>query len=214
LSGSSTRLAHHFDDLGQQKEATTLGMWAFLITEVLFFGGLFAGYAQYRSSYPEVFASGSHHLDITLGAINTVVLIASSLTMAMGVHAAQIDKRKRTVLFLVLTIVLGLVFLGIKGVEYTHKYHEGLVPGQGFVFEEGAQREAMMFFSFYFLMTGMHAVHMIIGVVLVAIIAFMAWRGRYSPQYYGPVEVTGLYWHFVDIVWIFLFPLLYLLGRH
>jgi cytochrome c oxidase subunit III len=189
-------------------------MWAFLITEILFFGGLFAGYAQYRSSYPGVFASGSHHLDITLGAINTVVLIASSLTMAIAVHAAQTERRRRTVLFLVLTIVLGLVFLGIKGVEYTHKYHEGLVPGQSFVFEQGAEREAMMFFAFYFLMTGMHAVHMIIGVVLVAIIAFMAWRGRYSREYYGPVEVTGLYWHFVDIVWIFLFPLLYLLGRH
>jgi len=213
LSEASSPLAHHFDDLKQQKEATTLGMWAFLVTEILFFGGLFAGYAEYRNRFPEAFAAGSHHLDIVLGTINTAVLIASSLTMAMGVHAAQLGKRKKITVFLLLTVVLGLVFLAIKAVEYTHKYHEGLIPGPGFGLQ-GADRQQMIFFAFYFLMTGMHALHMVIGVVLVTLIAWLAWRRRYSPEYYGPVEVTGLYWHFVDIVWIFLFPLLYLIGRH
>ena len=212
MSESSTPLAHQFDDLRQQKEASTLGMWAFLITEILFFGGLFAGYAEYRARYPEAFAAGSHHLDVVLGAINTAVLIASSLTMALGVRAAQLGKRKTIVVFLALTVLLGLAFLGIKSVEYTHKFHESLVPGPNFAFDGPPQ--AQLFFSFYFAMTGMHALHMVIGVVLVSLIAFFAWRGRYSPTYYGPVEVTGLYWHFVDIVWIFLFPLLYLLGRH
>jgi len=213
LSEASSPLAHHFDDLSQQKEATSLGMWTFLVTEILFFGGLFAGYAQYRGAYPHAFEAGSHHLDIVLGGINTVVLIASSLTMALGVHASQLGKRKKTAIFLLATVALGLVFLGIKAAEYTHKYHEGLIPGAGFALQ-GAERQQMLFFAFYFVMTGLHAAHMIIGVVVVTIIAFQAWRGRYSPAYYGPVEVTGLYWHFVDIVWIFLFPLLYLLGRH
>ncbi|HXK62751.1 MAG TPA: cytochrome c oxidase subunit 3, partial [Acidobacteriota bacterium] len=172
-----------------------------------------AGYAQYRGAYPHAFEAGSHHLDIVLGGINTVVLIASSLTMALGVHASQLGKRKKTAIFLLATVALGLVFLGIKAAEYTHKYHEGLIPGAGFALQ-GAERQQMLFFAFYFVMTGLHAAHMIIGVVVVTIIAFQAWRGRYSPAYYGPVEVTGLYWHFVDIVWIFLFPLLYLLGRH
>ncbi|MFB3904809.1 MAG: cytochrome c oxidase subunit 3 family protein [Acidobacteriota bacterium] len=213
MSEVSSPLAHHFDDLNQQKEATSLGMWTFLITEVLFFGGLFAGYAEYRHRFPQAFTGGSHHLDIVLGTINTAVLITSSLTMAMAVHAAQLGKRRKTALFLLVTIAFGLVFLGIKAVEYTHKYQEGLIPGPSFGLQ-GNDRQQMLFFAFYFLMTGMHALHMVIGVALVSIIAFLAWRGRYSPEYYGPVEVTGLYWHFVDIVWIFLFPLLYLIGRH
>ena len=187
-------------------------MWAFLITEVLFFGGLFAGYATYRIRYPEAYALASHHLDITLGAINTAVLIASSLTMALAVRGAQTGRRKATAALLMATVALGLVFLGIKSVEYSHKFHQHLVPGPNFSFD--GPRESQLFFSFYFAMTGMHALHMIIGVVLVTIIAFFAWRGRYSREYYSPVEVTGLYWHFVDIVWIFLFPMLYLIGRH
>jgi len=212
LSETEHVLQHHFDDLKQQHEASTLGMWAFLITEVLFFGGLFAGYAQYRIRYPEAYALASHHLDITLGAINTAVLIASSLTMALAVRGAQTGRRKATAGLLMGTVALGLVFLVIKSVEYSHKFHEHLVPGRSFSFD--GPRESQLFFSFYFAMTGMHALHMIIGVVLVTIIAYFAWRGRYSPQYYSPVEVTGLYWHFVDIVWIFLFPMLYLIGRH
>ncbi len=212
MSDSEHVLQHHFDDLKQQHEASTLGMWAFLITEVLFFGGLFAGYAQYRIRYPGAYAAASHHLDITLGAINTAVLIASSLTMALAVRGAQTGRRKATAGLLMSTVALGLVFLGIKAVEYSHKFHEHLVPGPSFSFD--GPRESQLFFSFYFAMTGMHALHMIIGVVLVTIIAWFAWRGRYSPEYFSPVEVTGLYWHFVDIVWIFLFPMLYLIGRH
>lgn len=213
-SERASALAHHFDDLEQQTEASTLGMWVFLITEILFFGGLFVGYAVYRSSYPEAFASGSHHLDVLLGTINTAVLIGSSLTMALAVHAAQQGQRQTLVVFLLGTIVLGLVFLGIKGVEYAHKFEESLVPGSMFQYEGPYAHQAQLFFSFYFSMTGMHALHMVIGVGVLAVLTLLAWRGRFSARYYAPVEVTGLYWHFVDIVWIFLFPLLYLIGRH
>jgi cytochrome c oxidase subunit 3 len=213
-SESQFALAHQFDDLEQQSEAASLGMWTFLITEILFFGGLFAGYAVYRSSYPQAFASGSHHLDVVLGAINTVVLISSSLTMALAVHAAQQGQRKALIAFLFLTILLGSVFLGIKGVEYAHKFEEHLVPGRAFTYDGPYAQHAQLFFSFYFAMTGMHALHMVIGVGILAVLAVLAWRHRFSPVYYTPVEMTGLYWHFVDIVWIFLFPLLYLIGRH
>jgi cytochrome c oxidase subunit 3 len=200
--------------MDQQREASTLGMWLFLVTEVMFFGGLFLGYTIYRAAYPQGFIEGSHHLDILLGGINTVVLILSSLTVALSVHAAQTGARKAVVVFLILTILLGSVFLGIKVVEYSHKFHDGLVPGTHFKLTGPHAREVEMFYYFYFAMTGMHALHMIIGVGLMSIIAWMAWRGRFTPDYYSPVEVSGLYWHFVDIVWIFLFPLLYLIGRH
>lgn len=213
-SEASSALAHQFDDLEQQSEAATLGMWAFLVTEVLFFGGLFLGYVVYRSSYPEAFASGSHHLDVALGAVNTAVLIGSSLTMALAVHAAQVGRRKELVLFLLGTILLGAVFLGIKGVEYAHKFAEHLVPGPSFVFTGPHAHQAQLFFSFYFAMTGLHAAHMVIGIGVLAVLTVMAWGGRFSAAYYAPVEISGLYWHFVDIVWIFLFPLLYLIGRH
>jgi cytochrome c oxidase subunit 3 len=213
-SEASSALAHQFDDLEQQSEAATLGMWAFLVTEVLFFGGLFLGYVVYRSSYPEAFASGSHHLDVALGAVNTAVLIGSSLTMALAVHAAQVGRQKELVLFLLGTILLGAVFLGIKGVEYAHKFAEHLVPGPSFVFAGPHAHQAQLFFSFYFAMTGLHAAHMVIGIGVLAVLTVMAWGGRFSAAYYAPVEISGLYWHFVDIVWIFLFPLLYLIGRH
>jgi len=207
-------VAHQFDDRAQQTEATTLGMWAFLVTEILFFGGLFAGYAIYRTNYPEAFAEGSHHLDVVLGGINTAVLICSSLTMALAVHAAQVGKRQPLIAFLVATIFLGSVFLGIKVVEYGHKFADHLVPGHSFAFPGPHAQQVQLFYSFYFAMTGMHAVHMIIGIAILAVLVGMAWRNRFSAEYYAPIEVTGLYWHFVDIVWIFLFPLLYLLGRH
>ena len=235
--------AHQFADAEQQKEASTLGMWAFLVTEILFFGGLFTAYALYRWSFPAAFAASSHHLDITLGAFNTAVLIASSLTMALGVHAAQLGRTKSLALFLVLTMVLGGVFLGVKAVEYTHKYHEHLIPGPDFRFAPEAAghpaagsrpdvpilagsptvamdpaanlaRHAQIFFSLSFAMTGMHALHMVVGLGLLAWLLVLALRGRFSPAYNTPVEIVGLYWHFVDIVWIFLFPLLYLIGRH
>jgi len=207
-------LAHHFDNLAQQSEAATLGMWVFLVTEVLFFGGLFATYAVYRHAYPAAFAAASHELDITLGSINTVVLITSSLTMALGVHAAQTGERKLLMAFLAATMILGAAFLGIKSVEYYHKFVEHHVPGPAFQFEKEHIRHAQIFFSLYFIMTGLHALHMVIGLGIMLVMFWLAWRGTITPEYYSPIEVSGLYWHFVDIVWIFLFPLLYLIGRH
>jgi len=214
LSDHSAALAHHFDDLEQQQAASSLGMWVFLVTEVMFFGGLFLGYTIYRWKFADGFAAASHHLDVNLGTFNTVVLIGSSLTMAMAVHAAQVGRRRALVTFLLLTIVLGAVFLGVKAYEYHHKYVENLIPGVSFHFEEPFVRPATLFFCFYFAMTGMHALHMVIGIGLLTVLAVRAARGRFTSAYYNPVDVTGLYWHFVDIVWIFLFPLLYLIGRH
>ena len=207
-------LAHHFDNLAQQGEASTLGMWVFLVTEVLFFGGLFLVYLVYRSTYPEAFIAGSHELDVLLGGINTAVLITSSLTMALAVHAAQTGHRRTLMIFLVVTMVLGAAFLGIKSVEYYHKFVEHHVPGPGFQFEEEYIRHAQLFFSLYFIMTGLHAVHMIIGLGILTWMLWWSWRGTITADYYSPIEISGLYWHFVDIVWIFLFPLLYLIGRH
>jgi len=209
-------LAHHFDSLEQQHEASTLGMWVFLATEIMFFGGLFLVYVVYRTWYPDAFAAASHHLDVQLGAINTAVLIASSLTMALAVHAAQLGNRRGIIVFLLLTIVLGSVFLGIKAIEYYDKFQHHLIPGAAFDWEGPAKlaRPAQIFYSLYFAMTGMHALHMVIGVCLMSVMVWMAYRGRFSSEYYSPVEISGLYWHFVDIVWIFLFPLLYLIGRH
>jgi cytochrome c oxidase subunit 3 len=208
-------LAHQFDSLDQQREASTLGMWVFLVTEVLFFGGLFLTYTVYRLWYPDAFVAASHELDVTLGTINTVVLITSSLTMALAVHAAQLGQRKLLMIFLVVTMVLGAVFLGIKSVEYYHKFVEHHVPGPGFHFEPAEHaRHAQIFFSLYFVMTGLHALHMVIGIGIMLVMLWWSWRGIITPDYYSPIEISGLYWHFVDIVWIFLFPLLYLLGRH
>jgi cytochrome c oxidase subunit III len=207
-------LAHQFDSLGQQTEAATLGMWVFLVTEVLFFGGLFVTYTVYRVFFPAAFAAASHELDILLGGINTAVLITSSLTMALAVHAAQLGQRQRLMMFLVLTMVLGSVFLGIKGVEYYHKFVEHHVPGATFQFEKEYARHAQIFFSLYFIMTGLHAVHMIIGIAVLLVMWLWAQRGGITAEYAAPIEISGLYWHFVDIVWIFLFPLLYLIGRH
>ena len=207
--------AHQFDDAVQQHDASGLGMWVFLLTEILFFGGLFTIYTVYRSLYPEAFGHASSHLDITLGAINTVVLIASSLTMAMAVHTAQVSRNGRLVaFFLCATIVLGSVFLGIKGVEYAQKFHEHHVPGPSFSYDGADPQHVQLFFCLYFLMTGLHAIHMVIGVGILGVLVVMALRGRFGQDYYTPIELTGLYWHFVDIVRIFLFPLLYLVERH
>jgi cytochrome c oxidase subunit III len=209
------KLQHHFDNLEQQFEASALGMWLFLVTEILFFGGLFAAYTIYRLMYPRAFAEASHELDVVLGGVNTAVLIGSSLTMAMAVWAAQLGKRGKQLLFLALTIVLGVTFLGIKAVEYSHKFEHGLVPGPNFRFESAHDPgHSQLFFSLYFVMTGLHAVHMIVGIGVMAVLFVMAFKGRFTRAYHTPVEVSGLYWHFVDIVWIFLFPLLYLIDRH
>jgi cytochrome c oxidase subunit 3 len=207
-------LKHHFDDLGQQHDAATLGMWLFLATEVLFFGGLFAAYMLYRVWYPETFGAASRTLDIWLGGTNTVVLITSSLTMALAVHAAATGERRTLMRWLAVTMLLGAVFLVIKGVEYSQKFAEHHVPGFGFHFEGVAPERANLFFSLYFAMTGLHALHMIIGLGVLSVMLVMAWRGRFSARWHTPIEISGLYWHFVDIIWIFLFPLLYLVDRH
>jgi cytochrome c oxidase subunit 3 len=220
-------LAHHFDDEEQQYIAAELGMWLFLATEVLFFGGAFCGYAIYRFKYTDSFIAGSHHLNLVLGTVNTVILLTSSLTMALSVHAAQTSQTRALVRNLVLTILLGAAFLGVKGFEYYHKFEEHLVPGPNFHFSEshvaGATPQSTdatrppnakhveVFFSFYFALTGLHALHMVIGIGLLAVLVAKAARGRFSTAYFTPVEMTGLYWHFVDIVWVFLFPLLYLI---
>ena len=222
-------LAHHFDSLEQQKESSTLGIWLFLVTEIMFFGGLFLAYVVYRSLYPEAFLLASNTLDVLMGGINTAVLIGSSLTMALAIWAAQVNWRKGIVLFLLATIVLGSAFLVIKGFEYHHKFVEHHIPGPAFHFVEEnpsphiqelaakdplLEKHTQIFFSLYFIMTGLHATHMVIGMIILGVLAWYAWKGTYDSSYHNPLEVTGLYWHFVDIVWIFLFPLLYLLGAH
>jgi cytochrome c oxidase subunit III len=213
-AGHSPLLAHHFDSIVQQRTSVELGMWLFLAQEVMFFGGLFLAYTFYRSRYHEAFVEASHHLDVRLGTINTVVLIGSSLTMALAVRAAQGGKREMTRNLVVLTMALGVVFLGIKAYEYHHKFVEHLIPGTGFVYEGQHPRGAQVFYLLYFVMTGMHALHMIIGEgVMIALLVWNA-RGGVSAEYPSRVEGVGLYWHFVDIVWIFLFPMLYLIARH
>ncbi|MEK7409252.1 MAG: cytochrome c oxidase subunit 3 [Acidobacteriota bacterium] len=214
MPDSELALAHHFVDLDQQHDAATLGMWVFLVTEIMFFGGLFAGYALYRSIYPAAFGHGSRLCDVTLGAINTVVLISSSLTMALAVRAAQLGLRARLIAFLAATLLLGSLFLGIKFLEYSHKFHEHLVPGAGFGYSGPNSRQVQLFLCFYFGMTGLHALHMVIGVGVLLVLMVLAWRGHITPLRSNSVEVAGLYWHFVDIVWIFLFPLLYLVDLH
>jgi cytochrome c oxidase subunit 3 len=207
-------LAHHFDNLEQQAEATTLGMWVFLVTEVLFFGGLFLVYTVYRSKYPDAFAAASHELVVWAGTLNTAVLITSSLTMALAVNAAQMGNRRLLMLLLAVTMLFGCVFLGVKAFEYYTEFKEHHVPGAGFQFEAEHFRHAQIFFSLYFIMTGLHALHMIIGLGIMSVMFWWAYSGIITREYYSPIEISGLYWHFVDIVWIFLFPLLYLIGRH
>jgi len=214
LEQTTPYVAHHFDDAEQQKEASSLGMWVFLVNEVMFFGGLFTLYVVYRTTFPAAFHGASHELDVTLGFFNTVVLLTSSLTMALSVHAAQVSKRVMLVVNLILTMVLGLVFLGVKAYEYWHKWHEHLIPGPNFTYHGPDPVNAQLFFSLYFAMTGLHALHMVVGVGLLGVLLIRATQGMFNKYYYTPVEMSGLYWHFVDLVWIFLFPLLYLLGRH
>jgi cytochrome c oxidase subunit 3 len=203
---------HQFDDAEQQHLAATLGMWVFLATEVMFFGGLFTAYAVYRSLHPSAFVEASRLLNVPLGAVNTAVLLISSLTMALAVRFAQLRRRQAVVGFLLLTMLFGTAFLGVKAVEWTHDYHERLIPAiswNGARFHDPAM--AQMFFVLYFCMTGLHALHLIIGVVLVGVVAYLAWRGWFSGGGMTQIENTGLYWHFIDIVWVFLYPLLYLI---
>src|SRR5581483_7802074 len=246
LSASTAHLAHHFESLEQQHNANVLGMWLFLTTEVMVFGGLFGAYAVYRNVYPLEWAAGSHELSPWFGGGNTLVLLTSSFTMALAVHAAQVGRRGQLVGFLLLTALLGTAFLVIKGFEYHQDYEEKLVPGENFKTGWGVPRErrahrpdlgpeppgaqsqapgepiaastgpetagqefgrrVQLFFLMYYLMTGLHALHMIIGLGILLTLAVLAWRGNYGPDYYSPVEVGGLYWHFVDVIWIFLLP--------
>jgi cytochrome c oxidase subunit III len=209
-------VAHHFESLEQQTEASLFGMWVFLVTEILFFGGALMAYMVYRMWYPDAFAQASSEIAILPGAINTAVLILSSLTMALAVHAAQTGERRKIMFFIVVTMILGAAFLGIKAYEYHEKYLEGHIPGLGleFRFEEEYYRPAQIFFSLYFVLTGLHALHMIVGLGIMTWMFIWVRNGVIDDQYYAPIEIAGLYWHFVDIVWIFLFPLLYLIGRH
>jgi cytochrome c oxidase subunit 3 len=210
-------LREQFDTAAQQKDASTLGMWIFLITEIMFFGGMFLAYTVYRSAYPNVFAIASTSLNVYIGAANTIVLLCSSLTMVLAVRAAQLGQQKTIVLFLILTLALGFVFLGVKAYEWNEKFVEHHIPGQSFHLEGLApelQGQAQLFFSLYFAMTGLHALHMVIGAGIMFVLTWQAHKGRFGPDYMSPVDVGGLYWHFVDIIWIFLFPLLYLIDRH
>ena len=226
---------HHFESMGQQVDATSFAMWLFLLTEVMFFGGLFTAYLIYRNWYYPAFVVGSHQLDIFWGTANTAVLITSSFTMAMGVWSAEMRRKGLLVFFLVMTFLLGLAFLGIKTIEYGEKIEKHHVPGfhysvQSFVdsrsdkevFEKyhdkslplDMARHTEVYFSLYFAMTGMHALHMIIGIAILAFMIVRARAGAYTTGHITFVENFGLYWHFVDIIWIFLFPLLYLISRH
>jgi cytochrome c oxidase subunit III len=210
-------LAHHFDDLDQQKASAELGMWLFLATEVLFFGALFLAYTLYRTQNEQAFADASASLNLPLGTLNTVVLLTSSLTMALAVHAAQTSNRKNLVRLLIATIVLGTVFLAIKGVEWHEDYVEDLIPflTSHFHLEHGPdppRSASALFFNLYFLMTGLHAVHMVIGIGMLIFYTSKARRGMLEGVRSTPVHLLGLYWHFVDIVWVFLFPFLYLIG--
>jgi cytochrome c oxidase subunit III len=217
-------LVHQFSDAKQQKNAASLGMWLFLATEIMFFGGMFCAYLIYRLAYFNAFAAGSQQLNVWMGGINTAVLIVSSVTVVLAVKAAEAGKRKLLVGYLVVTILLGMTFLVIKGFEYAEKFEKHHVPGSTFNFtdkfdDNGKQipvnsKQAELFFSLYFVMTGMHALHMIIGCGLFTGLAILAWKGHYSPTYFTPIENGGLYWHLVDIIWIYLFPLLYLISRH
>jgi len=289
-------LQHQFEDMRQQQESASIGMWMFLVQEIMFFGGLFTVYLVFRSKYPMAFAAGSNHLDAFWGGLNTLVLIVSSLTMALAVRSAQLGRRNAQVGFIFVTMIFGVMFLGVKAIEYTAKYNEGIVPvsglnlrtekelvesdestgtphapvgrqdpneslntGQGehnaheekyvnvrgdFLWHDTSlvaqaqqgnyltasekigyfangeisqakfQDKVRIFFFIYFVMTGLHALHMVIGLGIMTWLLWKAWLGTFSALYYAPVEISGLYWHFVDIVWIFLFPLLYLLGRH
>ncbi len=204
-------LEHQFDTLDQQHHADTLGMWIFLATEILFFGAVITGYTMYRAAYPEVFSLVSKSLEIVPGTLMTLILLGSSLTVVLAVHAAQTAERRRLMLMLALTILLGIAFLYLKGGEYYHKYEDHHIPGPGFSWEGPDARLAQLFILFYFILTGLHALHMIIGIGIFSTLLYMAWRGRMKTY---TMEISGLYWHFVDIVWLFLFPLLYLVDRH
>lgn len=214
---SQAHLAHQFDDLSQQHRATTLGMWVFLVTEIMTFGGLFAVYAVYRVNQPAAFRAGSTGLSVPLGTVNTLVLLVSSYTVALAIHAARTGRQRAMMGLLAATMLLGLAFLGVKGYEYQHEFHQHHVPGPEFEWPT-AEADGVkpghveMFFGLYFAMTGLHAAHMVVGEGIFLVLLVMACKRRFSEAHHQPLELAGLYWHFVDIVWVFLFPLLYLVA--
>ena len=205
--------AEQFVDAEQQREAAHLGIWVFLATEVLFFGGLFAAYLVCRVLYAGAFGDASKHTDVLIGTLNTAILLTSSLFMALAVRASKLGQRRATTWCLLITLLLGVVFLGLKAMEYHKDYIDHLVPVLDFHFGGPHPAQAELFFILYFLMTGLHAIHVAVGIGVLGVLARMSARRRFSPHYFTPVEVGGLYWHFVDIVWIFLYPLLYLVSR-
>jgi len=213
LAESRAALAEQFHDLDQQRETATFGMWIFLATELLLFGGLFLSYAALRYLNAPAFSEASHHITTPIGALNTGILIVSSLMMALAVHGAQLESKLLLRGGLLLTLLFGVIFLSLKGYEYYQHYLEHKVPGINFEYAGPYANGARLFFFFYFVMTGLHALHMIIGLGLIVVVLRLAWRGEFSREYHNPVENVGLYWHFVDIVWVFLFPIFYLLGR-
>lgn len=205
-------LQHHFSDTEQQRESAKLGMWLFLLTEVLLFGGLFVCYAIYRAWHPDMFYNAHKVLDVGMGAFNTVVLISSSVTMALAIRSIQLNRTRTSFRLLIITLLLAGVFLVVKYFEYSHKIHLGQLPGHFYTFEGIEGSNPHIFFSIYFMMTGLHGIHVIGGIGVIAWLARRTARGDFTSEYYTPVEMTGLYWHLVDLIWIFLFPLLYLIG--
>ncbi len=205
-------LEHHFYDAKQQRESAKMGMWLFLLTEILLFGGLFCAYAIYRAWHPDMFYNAHKHLDIVMGAINTIVLITSSVTMALSIRAMQLNNKRQTIILLIATLLLAGIFLIIKYFEYSHKFHLGQLPGKYYTFEGVEGNNPHIFFSIYFMMTGLHGIHVLAGMGVIGWILRRTVKGHFSAEYYTPIELTGLYWHLVDLIWIFLFPLLYLIG--
>ena len=205
-------LQHHFVNSDQQFDAAKLGMWVFIVTEILFFGGLFVAYIIYRFWYPDLFTEAATHLITIAGAINTLVLIASSVSVAMAIRSAQLDQKRNTIISLGITLAFAFAFLVIKGFSWMHEFQEGIFPGKFYAYEGIAHAQAPIFFSLYFLMTGLHALHVIIGIGLMIWLLKRTLNDDFGSEYYTPIEITGLYWHFVDLIWIFLFPLFYLIS--
>lgn len=205
-------LAHHFSEAEQQRESAKLGMWIFLVTEILLFGGLFVFYAIYRAWNPDMFINAHVHLNVYLGTLNTIVLISSSVTVALAIRAIQFNMRKQTIILLITTIVLAAVFLLVKYFEYSHKIHLGQLPGKFYTYTGIEGTNPHVFFSVYFMLTGLHGIHVIAGMAAILWVLVRTYKGHFSGEYYTPVENAGLYWHLVDLIWIFLFPLLYLIG--
>lgn len=212
ITSNHSHLQHHFSDAEQQRESAKMGMWVFLVTEILLFGGLFVAYGIFRAWYPEMFYNAHKFLDVSLGALNTIVLITSSLTMALAIRSAQLNKKNESIAYLIATLIFAFIFLVVKYFEYSHKIELGQLPGSLYTFVGVEGTNPHIFFGIYFAMTGLHGIHVIIGILAITWVLRKTLKNEFSNQYYTPMEMTGLYWHLVDMIWIFLFPLLYLIG--